>query len=391
MRNFDYQNGTRVIFGKATEQGVGNEMKKLGGPVLFHYGSGSIRKTGLYDSIVKSLKEAGLVFLELGGVQPNPRLSLVRQGIELCRKNGVRSVLAVGGGSVIDSAKAIAVGTPWSGDVWDFFTGKAEPKQTLPVGVVLTLPAAGSETSISSVITDENGLHKLACNTNVQRPVFAIMNPELTFSLPVWQIGCGAADIMAHVMERYFTREPEVDLTDRLCEATLRTMIHVTPKVLREPACYAHRAEMMWAGSIAHNGLLDTGRQSDWATHRIEHELSALYDVAHGAGLAALFPAWMRHVYKSDLARFTQFAVRVWGVDQSFADPDGTALEGIRRMRDFFVSIGMPGSLQDLSIGPERLDELAGRAVRFGPLGQYVKIHKADALRIFELARETDW
>ncbi len=391
MRDFTYQNGTRVLFGKTAHKALGTEMKKLGTPVLLHYGSGSIKKMGLYDEVMGLLAAEGLEVIELGGVLPNPRLSLVREGIALCREKGIKSILAVGGGSVIDSAKAIGIGAPYPGDVWDFFTRKAEPTQSLPVGVVLTLPASGSETSISIVISDERNQDKLASNVAIQRPVFAIMNPEHTRSLPAWQVGCGVTDIMAHVMERYFTAESDVDLTDRLCEAILKAVIAAAPKVLRNPDDYAPRAEIVWAGSLAHNGLLDTGRIGDWATHRIEHELSAFYDVAHGAGLAVLFPAWMRYVYKRHLPRFVQFAVRVWDVDQSFADPEGTALEGIRRMRDFFVSIGMPVTLDGLGIGRERFDEMATKSQRYGALGQYVRIEKQDVLAIFNLALEKDW
>ncbi len=390
MRNFEYQNGTRVIFGKGTQTRVGAEMRKLGGPVLLHHGSSSIKRSGLYDEVKASLEAEGLELLELGGVKPNPRLSLVRQGIELCRKHKIGSVLAVGGGSVIDSAKAIAAGAVYAGDVWDFYTGKAQPAASLPVGVVLTLSAAGSETSISSVITDEEGWHKLACNAPAIRPVFAIMNPELSMSLPPYQVACGATDIMAHVLERYFTSEAEVDLTDRLCEATLKTVIAAVTRALADPRDYAPRAELMWAGSLAHNGLLDTGRLADWGTHRIEHELSAIYDVAHGAGLAALFPSWMRFVYKANLGRFVQFATRVWDVDSS-GQPEAVALEGIKRMRDFLVSIGMPVDLGGLGIPGDRLEEMATKAMRFGPLGNLVKLGREEVLAILHLAAQKDW
>ena len=256
---------------------------------MLHYGGGSIIRTGLYDKVVKSLRAAGVDYIELGGVKPNPRLSLVQEGIELCRENKVDGILAVGGGSTIDSAKAIGIGVPYAGDVWDFYSGKRLPEETLPVGVVLTLAATGSEASNSSVITNEDGW--LGLNSNLTRPVFAILNPELTFTLPPYQTASGAADIMAHVMERYFTPTKNVELTDRLCEGVLKTVINNLPLALAQPDDYNARAELMWAGTLAHNDLLSTGRVGDWASHKIEHELSALYDVPHWAGVAVVFPA----------------------------------------------------------------------------------------------------
>ena len=286
MENFEFLSPTRIIFGRGVENRVGEEAKKYAGRVLLHYGGGSIKQSGLYDRVVASLKSAGVEFTELPGVKPNPRLSLVREGVNICRKEGIGLILAVGGGSVIDSAKAIAVGTPYSGDVWDFWSNKAQPQEALPVGVVLTIPAAGSEASDSAVITNEDGWLKWGLNNDINRPKFAIMNPELTFTLPAYQTACGAVDIMAHVMERYFTDVKHVDLTDHLCEAVLKTMIKNTTIALARPDDYNARAEMMWAGTLAHNGLLSTGRLGDWTAHQIEQELSAIYDVAHGAGLA---------------------------------------------------------------------------------------------------------
>jgi alcohol dehydrogenase YqhD (iron-dependent ADH family) len=387
MENFIFQCPTKIIFGKGTEKQVGEETKKYSNKVLFHYGGGSIKKSGLYDTVVKSLKEAGVEFIELGGVKPNPRLSLVKEGIKICRENGIKFILAVGGGSVIDSAKAIALGVPYKGDVWDFYIGKAEIKEALPVGVILTLPATGSEASIGSVITNEEGQYKRSANHQVLRPQFAIMNPELTFTLPDYQTACGAADIMAHVMERYFTHVPYVDLTDRLAEATLRTIIKNTPIALEEPQNYDVRAEIMWASTIAHNGLLGTGRIEDWASHNIEHELSGIYDVAHGAGLAVIFPAWMKYVYKKNINRFMQFAVRVWDVEPDFNNPERTVLEGIRRMEEFFKKIGLPTTLEELNIPDDRLEEMAAKATEFGPLGQFMELSKDDVLNILKLAR----
>jgi alcohol dehydrogenase YqhD (iron-dependent ADH family) len=320
-------------FGKETEAQVGLETKKHADKVLLHYGGGSIKQSGLYDIIIQSLKDAGVGYVELSGVQANPRLSLVYEGIKICREEYISFILAVGGGSVIDSAKAISVGVPYDGDVWDFYTGQAKVDKALPIGTVLTIPAAGSESSPSSVITNEDGWYKRGLSSEHIRPVFSILNPELTYTLPDYQTACGAADIMAHIMERYFTNVKSVELTDRLCEATLKTMINNVPKVLLNPLSYSARAEIMWAGTIAHNDLLGTGRAGDWASHDIEHELSAIYDIAHGAGLAIIFPAWMSYVYKQDISRFAQFAARVWDVEYNAFNPEETALKGIGSSR----------------------------------------------------------
>jgi len=382
MRDFEFLSPTKIIFGRNSEAKVGREVKNYSRKILLHYGKGSIIKTGLYDRVVKSLKEEGIDFIELGGVQPNPRVSLVREGIEICRKNGINFILAIGGGSVIDSSKAIAVGVPYSGDVWDFYAGKMEPKTALPVGVVLTIPAAGSEASKSSVITNEDGWYKRSINTEIIRPRFAIMNPEVTFTLPPYQTACGAADIMAHVMERYFTNDKGVNFTDRLCEATLKTVIYNVPIVLKKPDDYDARAQIMWASTIAHNDLLSTGRTGDWASHGIEHELSGIYDIPHGAGLAIVFPAWMRYVYKHNIERFIQFAINVWNVEPNFESPERIALEGVERLKRFFKDIGLPTSLSEANIGEDRLEEMATKATERGELGEFVKLKKEDVLNI---------
>ena len=328
-------------------------------------------------------------FIELSGAQPNPRLALVQAGIKLCREQGVDCVLAVGGGSVIDSAKAIAAGVRYEGNVWDFYAGKAKVQETLPVGVVLTIPAAGSEASKSSVITNEDGWYKRGLNTEVIRPRFAIMNPELTYTLPPDQTAAGAADIMAHIMERYFTNEPNVDLTDKLCEATLKSVIYNVPIALAEPENYAARAEIMWASTIAHNDLLSTGRIGDWASHAIEHELSAIYDVAHGAGLAVVFPAWMKFVMKQNLDKLVQFALNVWNVEPRLDAPERVALEGIEQLTAFFRRVGLPVTLRELGVPTERLEEMADKCTRNGSLtlGNYVKLSREDVLEIFKLAK----
>ncbi|MCX7709894.1 MAG: iron-containing alcohol dehydrogenase [Clostridia bacterium] len=389
MENFIFQNPTKIIFGKGMERQVGKEAAAYSKKVLLHYGGGNIKKTGLYDTVVASLKEAGVDFVELAGVKPNPRLSLVHEGIRICRENNINFILAVGGGSVIDSAKAIAMGVPYEGDVWDFFTGKAELKEALPVGTVLTIPAAGSEASTASVITNEDGWYKRGFNHDLIYPRFSILNPELAFTLSKYQAACGAADIMAHLMERYFTNVRNVDLTDRLIEATLKTMIHNVPLIMEQSDNYDAWAEVMWAGTVAHNNLLNTGRIGDWASHDIEHELSGIYDVAHGAGLAVVFPAWMKYLYKHDITRFAQFAARVWGVDYSFRDPERTALEGIKRLESFFVSIGLPVTLEGLGIKDDRIEEMASKCTNDdrSTVGNFVKLGKKDVAGILSLAK----
>lgn len=387
MENFVYHNPTKVIFGKGTETLVGVETKAYADRVLLHYGGGSIKKTGLYDRVVASLKAAGVDFIELPGVQPNPRLSLIQEGIELCRKHQLQFILAVGGGSVIDSAKAIAAGVPYAGDVWDFFARKAEIKAALPVGVVLTIAAAGSETSPASVVTKEEGALKRDIGSDLLRPKFAILNPELTYTLPPYQTACGVADIMAHIMERYFSRTPDTDLADRLCEATLRTVIKYAPIALQNPTDYTARAEIMWAGTVAHSDLLGRGKVEDWGSHMIEHEISGIYDVPHGAGLAVIFPAWMQYVYQTDVNRFARFAVRVWAVEMDFAHPEKTALAGIERLKTFFRSLGLPVTLTELKVGTDRLEEMAAKCTARGPVGNFVKLDKEDVLAIYQLAQ----
>lgn len=389
MNNFIFSSPTKIIFGKGTENSVASEVKKYSNKILLCYGGGSIKKTGLYNKIVNSLKKADIEFTELGEIKPNPRLSPVKEGIKLCRDHNIDFILAVGGGSTIDTAKAIAIGVPYPGDVWDFYLGKVEITEALPVGVVLTIPATGSEASGSSVITNEDGWYKKSTASDLIRPVFSILNPELTYTLPPYQTACGAADIMAHIMERYFTNVDHVDLTDRLCEATLKTVINNTPIALNEPDNYDARAEIMWSGTIAHNNLLSTGRIGDWASHGIEHELSALYDIAHGAGLSIIFPAWMKYVYKHNVNRFVQFAVRVWDVDMPFESPEAVALEGIRRMSEFFKKIGLPVTLREANIPEDRFEEMADKCTDSDKKtrGQFVVLNKKDVINIYNLAK----
>ena len=386
MLDFKFISPTQFIFGRNAEEALVKESSKLGGKILLHYGGGSIKRSGLYDRVKKYLADAGTEVVELGGVKPNPVLSMVREGIDLCRAEGITGILAVGGGSVIDSAKAIAIGVPYDSDVWDFYTEKATVAETLPVGVILTIPAAGSEGSNGSVVTDEDTRSKFVCGSDLMRPLFSLMNPELTFTLSPYQTACGIADMISHVMERYFTNTEDVGLTDRLGEALIRTVIDAAPKVLADPEDYEARAELMWAGTIAHTDIVGLGRETDWASHQIEHELSAQYDVAHGAGLAVVFPAWMTHVRKENLSRFVQFAVRVWDVDYVAGREDETALEGIRRHKAFYDSIGMPTSLSALGITDNRYDIMADKAMRDGPFGGLKKLGKEDVVAIYTLA-----
>lgn len=390
MKDFNYCAPTRVIFGKNTELEVGKALKNAGATrVLMQYGGGSIKKSGLYDRVVKAIRDEGIELFELGGVQPNPHLSLVRKAIEIVREQKIDYLLAVGGGSAIDSTKATAVGAVYNGDVWDFYCGKAVPKKAMPVGVVLTIPAAGSEGSNSSVITNEDGWIKRGLGCDLTRPAFAIYNPELTYSLPAYQTAAGATDIMAHIMERYFTNEPDVDMTDRLCESVLKTIIRQAPVAVKEPDNYVARAEMMWASTVAHNDFLSCFRVGDWSSHQLSHELSGMYDATHGAALAVAFPAWMTYVYKHDVQRFCRFAVEVMGVEMDFFHPEETALKGIAALRAFFKSIGMPTTLSELGVPEDKLDVLADKVKRGadGTTGQFVKLTRDDCLKIYQLMR----
>ena len=357
MKDFNFYAPTRVVFGRESEEKLPQLIQQYGGGrVLVHYGGGSARRSGLLDKVFKMLNEAGISYVELGGVVPNPLLSKVQEGIDLCRKEHVNFILAVGGGSVIDSSKAIGYGVGYPGDVWDFWDGKAVPQECLPIGVMLTIPAAGSEMSSSCVITKDEGMIKRGVNSDLCRCKFAIMNPERTYTLPAYQTAAGATDIMMHTMERYFSKYEDAILTDALAEALLRTVIESTPIVLEQPENYEHRAAIMWASSLSHNDLMECGTEKDFATHRLEHELSALFGVTHGAGLAALWPAWARYVKDKHLSRFVQFAVNVMGVTNDFTHPEEVAEKGIRAMEDFYRRIGMPTNMHEL-LGREVTDE----------------------------------
>lgn len=388
MDNFTFCHPTRIFFGRGEENHVGDRIRRLGHTkVLIHYGNASAVKSGLIYRVTASLERAGIATVALGGVRPNPRCGHVRDGIELCRKENVDFILAVGGGSVIDSAKAIAIGVGYQGDFWDFFEGKAIPKNVLPVGAVLTVAAAGSETSPVTVITREDGMLKRPYSSNRIRPVFAIMNPELTTTLPPYQTASGATDMMAHVIERYFTNTPGVELTDRMGEAVLLAIRTEVLRALKNPDDYDARANLMWASSIAHNDICGVGREQDWASHALEHELSALYDCPHGAGLAVIMPAWMEYVMEHDINRFAQFAVRVWGCEMDFAHPESTARAGIRAFRAFLRLIGMPTSFAELRARESDIPTLVDK-LQLGPrtLGTFVRLDRQDCEKIYRLA-----
>ncbi len=387
MENFDFYSPTHFVFGEDRENECGELVKKLGAKkILIHYGSGSAVKSGLLGRVKDSLDKAGVAYAELGGVKPNPRDTLVYQGIELCKKEGVELILAVGGGSVIDSSKAIAAGVCYDGDFWDFYCGKAEIKKALPVASVLTIAAAGSEGSPSSVITKEDGMVKRGTGSDLIRPVFSILDPKLTCTLPAYQTACGATDIMAHVFERYFTNTDEVEITDRLCEAVLLTMIKETPRAIAQPDNYQARANIMWAGTVAHNDIVGVGRSQDWNSHGIEHELSGLYDCAHGAGLAVVMPAWMEFVHKHNCMRFAQMATRVFGCQMNFEGPEKTAMEGIRCFRRFLHEIGMPINFEELGAKEEDIPALADNMKINGTRDGFVKLTRDDVCEILKIA-----
>ena len=389
MNNFKFYSPTYFIFGKGEENNTGKYVKRYGGSkVLIHYGGGSVVRSGLLDRVKASLAKEGIAFVELGGVKPNPRSGLVYEGIELCKKENVDFVLAVGGGSTIDSSKAIALGALYDGDFWDFYSGK-RTERALPVATVLTIAAAGSEGSSGSVITKEEGMLKRSAGGDVLRPVFSILNPELTQTLPAYQTACGVTDIMAHLFERYFTNTQNVEVTDRVIEGLLMTMIHETPKVIENPDDYEARANIMWAGMLAHNNCCGVGREQDWASHDMEHELSALYDCAHGAGLAVVFPAWMEYNMHHDVMRFAQVANRVWGCAMDFQHPEITAKAGIAAFRSFLRSIGMPQTLAELGGKEEDIPYLAHTAAYGnggdGTLGSFVVLKEEDMANIYRL------
>ena len=391
MNDFSFYSPTKFVFGRGAEAKVGSLVSACGGTkVLLHFGGGSVKKNGVYDAVVKALESEGVGYVPLGGVQPNPRSGLVREGIALCRKESVDFILAVGGGSVIDSAKAIAFGTLYDGDFADFYFGKDVKNQpqvpkALPVGTVLTIAAAGSEGSANSIINLEPGNLKRGATGDVRRPKFSVLNPEFTFTLPPFQTACGLTDIFAHIAERYFTPTKEVEITDALCEAVRRTVVKEGAKVMANPRDYDARANIMWAGTVAHNNVCGVGRAQDWSSHGIEHELSALYDCAHGAGLAVVMPAWMDYVMEADIARFARFAERVWDVREG--SPEEMAKEGVRRYRAWLKSIGMPQNFVELGAKTEDIPALVEKlGLKGNTLGAFRPLNDADVAAILRIA-----
>ena len=388
MDNFEFYSPTRFVFGRGAEEKTGALVRHYGGTkVLLHFGGGSVKANGVYDKVVASLAAAGVDFVPLGGVQPNPRSGLVREGIALCRREKVDLVLAVGGGSVIDSAKAIAFGTLYDGDFADFYFGKDVKKpipvpKALPIGTVLTIAAAGSEGSGNSIITLEPEMLKRGATGDALRPAFSVLNPEFTFTLPAYQTACGATDMFAHVVERYFTPTRNVAVSDELCEGLMRTIVAASRQVMAAPQDYEARANLMWAGTLAHNNVCGAGRVQDWASHGIEHELSALYGCAHGAGLAVVMPAWMAHVMKSDVARFARFASKVFGVPDGA--PAAMAEEGLRRYRAWLRELGMPLTFEELGAKEADIPVLVAKlGLNGNTLGAFMPLTEADVTAIF--------
>ena len=391
MQNFDFYTPTRMIFGKDTQKQVGKIVKEYGfKKVLIHFGGASAKKSGLLDQVTDALEAEGIAYVTLGGVQANPTLAMAKEGIELCKKEGVDMILAVGGGSVIDSSKCIAdgVGNPDT-DVWNFFIGQGAPKKALPVGVILTLSASGSEMSASCVITNEEQGLKRGFNSVTHRPLFSICNPELTYTVSKFQTGCGTVDIMMHTLERYFSLGGDTPLTDRIAEGLLKTVIEAGKVADQEPDNYEARASLMWAGSLSHNGLTGLGRDFFMQVHQLEHELSGMYPrIAHGAGLSALWPSWARYVCAGDVNRFARYAVNVWNIDMDFENPMNTALAGIQATEDFFKSLGMPTSLKELDVEPEKIEEMAVKCTNYGKrtLPGIKVLGKEEMMEIYRMA-----
>ncbi|WP_334136731.1 iron-containing alcohol dehydrogenase [Muricomes intestini] len=393
MINFEFYNPTKVIFGKGVETEAGKEIKALGGhKVLVHYGGTFLQENGTLDRVHKGLEDAGLDYIDLGGVVPNPRLGLVKEGIQLCKDEGVDFLLPIGGGSAIDSAKGIGYGLVNDFSLEDLLLGKATTDKIAPIGCISTIAATGSETSNSMVITIEDGMLKRSYNHDCARPKFAIMNPELTYTLPVYQTASGGSDIMMHTMERYFTNTKDVDLIDRMAEGLLVSVREAVKVAVKEPENYEARATLMWAGSLSHNGLTGTGRVSDFASHKIEHELGGMFDVAHGAGLCAIWGSWARYVLKTNPARFAQFAVSVFNVPENFYNMEVTALKGIEAWEDWCRKIGMPTNLKELGVEPTdaQIEEMARKCVATGGghVGFFQTLYKDDVIKIYEMARK---
>ncbi|MEH7384829.1 iron-containing alcohol dehydrogenase [Bacillus sp. JJ1521] len=384
MENFTYYNPTKLIFGKGQLQELKNEIPQYGKKVLLVYGGGSIKRNGLYDQVIALLNEIGVEVHELPGVEPNPRLSTVRKGIDICRNEGIEFILAVGGGSVIDCTKAIAAGAKYDGDVWDFMARKAVASDALPLGTVLTIAATGSEMNSGSVITNWETNEKYGWGSPAVFPKFSILDPVNTFTLPKDQTVYGMVDMMSHVLEHYFHRVPNTLTQDQWCESILRTVIETAPKLINDLENYDYRSTIMLNGTLALNRMLNMGYSGDWATHNIEHAVSAVYDIPHGGGLAILFPNWMKHVLDENVGRFKQLAVRVFDVDIEGKTDREVALEGIEKLREFWNSIGAPSKLADYGIGEENLELMAEKTVVYGEFGRFKVLNKQDSLEILK-------
>lgn len=382
MKPFTFRNPTKLIFGKGQIEQLRQEVPRYGKKVLLVYGGGSIKRNGLYDEVMAILAGIGADVVELPGVEPNPRVSTVRKGVDLCRKEGVEFLLAVGGGSVIDCTKAIAAGVKFYGDPWEFITKKAVVTDALPFGVILTLAATGSEMNAGSVITNWETKEKYGWGSPVTFPQFSILDPTYTITVPKEHTVYGIVDMMSHVFEQYFHHTPNTPLQDRMCEAVLNTVIEAAPKLVNDLENYELRETIMYSGTIALNGFLQMGVRGDWATHNIEHAVSAVYDIPHGGGLAILFPNWMKHVLDENVSRFAQLAVRVFGVDPAGKAERDVALEGIERLRAFWSSLGAPSRLMDYGIGDEQLELMADKAMAFGEFGHFKKLNRDDVLAI---------
>lgn len=388
MKAFQFVNPTRIFFGENVIASLPEEINVLGETVLLHYGQGSVKKYGVYDAVMAKLEQTGVNVIELGGVKPNPDFALVEVGIALCKQHGVTGILALGGGSVIDSAKAIAAGVKHP-DIENAFVLNLPITEALPLGVVLTIPAAGSESSPSSVVNVEQGRHKRSIRSEALYPRFAFIDPGYFVTLDRYKTACGIADIFSHLLERYFTHTQHVDYTDRLLEASMKTLIHQAPYLMHHLDDVPTRAEIGFVGTLAHNGLLGSGREEDWASHRIEHELSAKYDIAHGAGLAIVFPAWMKHVWEEDPQRFMQFAIRVFDVDYAVAETEKIVLEGIRRFENYLKSLYLPVRLHEAGILSDDFAEMVENCFYKRPdhFGSFKKIYREDMLAILKHAK----
>lgn len=376
MENFNFKSSTRIIFGENSFKDVGKYIKPYSSKILLHYEGELIKKLGIYNDVINSLKENNIDFVELSGVVPNPRLSLVKKGIDICINNDINFILAVGGGSVIDSSKAISLGVPYNGDVWNFFVGKDEPTTSLKVGVILTIPGAGSEMSESSIITNEENSTKAVCDTEFNVPKFAVLDPQVCYSIPQKLMCCGIVDILSHLMERYFSPTNNVELSDSLLEGAMRTIINLGTKYIKNSKDYNICAEIMWTATVAHNGMIACGRLADWSSHRIEHEISAIYDLNHGAGMAVIFPAWLKYVKKLNPQKIESFSKNVFHCE-----------DGIEALENFFKSLGLATTLNELNIPSEKFDFMAEKALcNRETMGNYVKLNAQDIKNILEIA-----